>query len=101
MAESLLRAGTQIVIGAPMASQLRALAGRTGVRGLVTSEAPAEQEFSALLDPGDGPVVLVIDDGELWRELFCYTTDRAASSTSCSAPWGWGWAGSPPAPPSS
>ncbi|HEY3867646.1 MAG TPA: FtsK/SpoIIIE domain-containing protein [Actinocrinis sp.] len=101
MAESLLRAGTQIVIGAPMASPLRALASRTGVRGLVTSEAPAEQEFSALLDPGDGPVVLVIDDGELWRELFCYTTDRAASSTSYSAPWDWGWAGSPPAPPSS
>ncbi|WP_194894436.1 FtsK/SpoIIIE domain-containing protein [Catenulispora pinisilvae] len=68
MAESLLRTGAEIVIGAPSATPLSALVGRPGVRGLVNASDPVEEELSALLDPGEGPVVLIIDDGEAWRE---------------------------------
>ena len=68
IAESLLRTGTELVIGAPMPSPLRALEGRAGVRGVITAEAPTAEEFAALLDPGDGPVALLVDDGELWRD---------------------------------
>ncbi|MFI9102992.1 FtsK/SpoIIIE domain-containing protein [Streptomyces fildesensis] len=71
MAESLLRGGTEIVIGAPMNSLLRGFEGRPGVRGVITGEEPAEREFSELLDPGDGPVVLLVDDAEAWRDLRC------------------------------
>ncbi|WP_285472252.1 FtsK/SpoIIIE domain-containing protein [Actinoplanes sp. NBRC 101535] len=69
MAESLLRGGTELVIGAPMRSPLRELAGRTGVRGILTGDAPAEAEFAALVDPGEGPVALLIDDAEVWRDI--------------------------------
>ena len=68
IAESLLRTGTELVIGAPMPSPLRALEGRAGVRGVISAEAPTAEEFAELLDPGDGPVVLIVDDGELWRD---------------------------------
>jgi len=68
MAESLLRTGTEIVIGSPSVSPLHGLLGRPGVRGLVNSPDPVEDELAALLDPGDGPVVLILDDGEAWRE---------------------------------
>ncbi|GAA3183369.1 MULTISPECIES: FtsK/SpoIIIE domain-containing protein [Streptomyces] len=71
MTESLLRGGTEVVIGAPMNSPLRAFAGRAGVRGVLTDEQPTEQQFAGLLDPGDGPVVLVVDDAEVWRDLIC------------------------------
>ncbi|MFD9811994.1 FtsK/SpoIIIE domain-containing protein [Streptomyces sp. NPDC059080] len=71
MTESLLRGGTEVVIGAPMNSPLRAFAGRAGVRGVLTDEQPTEQQFAELLDPGDGPVVLVVDDAEMWRDLIC------------------------------
>jgi S-DNA-T family DNA segregation ATPase FtsK/SpoIIIE len=71
MAESLLRGGAELVIGAPMNSPLRGFAGRPGVRGVITGDAPAEAEFAGLLDPGDGPVVLLVDDAEVWRDLTC------------------------------
>ncbi|TSB32823.1 FtsK/SpoIIIE domain-containing protein [Streptomyces benahoarensis] len=71
MTESLLRGGTEVVIGAPMNSPLRAFAGRAGVRGVLTDEQPTEKQFAELLDPGDGPVVLVVDDAEVWRDLIC------------------------------
>ncbi len=71
MTESLLRGGTEVVIGTPMNSALRAFAGRPGVRGVITSDVPTEAEFAELLDPGDGPVVLVVDDAEVWRDLPC------------------------------
>ncbi|MBD0740250.1 hypothetical protein BGM09_12710 [Streptomyces sp. CBMA29] len=71
MTESLLRGGVEIVIGAPMNSPLRAFEGRTGVRGVITADAPTEQQFSDLLNTGDGPVVLVVDDAETWRDLPC------------------------------
>ncbi|GAB2711939.1 FtsK/SpoIIIE domain-containing protein [Kitasatospora kifunensis] len=71
MVESLLRGGSEVVIGAPMNSPLRGFAGRPGVRGVLTGEAPGESEFAELLDPGEGPVVLVVDDAEVWRDLPC------------------------------
>lgn len=71
MAESLLRSGTELVIGAPARTPLLDLAGRPGVRGIVTGDNPAEQEFAALVDPGDGPVALLIDDAEAWRDVQC------------------------------
>ncbi|MFG1777018.1 FtsK/SpoIIIE domain-containing protein [Micromonospora sp. NPDC049048] len=69
MAESLLRSGTELVIGAPMRSPLRDLDGRSGVRGVLTGDSPAEEEFVALVDPGDGPVALLVDDAEVWRDV--------------------------------
>lgn len=77
MAESLLRGGTELVIGAPMNSPLRQLAGRPGVRGVITSEAPTETEFAELLEPGEDPVVLLVDDAEVWRDLTCRDWLRA------------------------
>jgi S-DNA-T family DNA segregation ATPase FtsK/SpoIIIE len=42
------------------------------VGGVLTPpHAPTEREFADLLDPGDGPVVLVVDDAETWRDLPC------------------------------
>ncbi|WP_323185669.1 FtsK/SpoIIIE domain-containing protein [Kitasatospora sp. NBC_01287] len=77
MAESLLRGGTELVIGAPMNSPLRGFADRPGVRGVLTGEEPTEAEFAELLDPGAGPVVLVVDDAEVWRDLRCRDWLRA------------------------
>ncbi|WP_369392457.1 FtsK/SpoIIIE domain-containing protein [Streptomyces sp. CG1] len=71
MAESLLRGGTELVIGTPMNSPLRGFEGRPGVRGVITGDAPGQEEFADLLDPGDGPVVLLVDDAEAWRDLTC------------------------------
>ncbi|MDG4834708.1 FtsK/SpoIIIE domain-containing protein [Solwaraspora sp. WMMD1047] len=71
MAESLLRSGTELVIGAPMRSPLRDLAGRPGVRGVITGDNPTEEEFAALVDPGEGPVALLVDDAEAWRDVSC------------------------------
>jgi S-DNA-T family DNA segregation ATPase FtsK/SpoIIIE len=71
LAESLLRGGAEVVIGAPLRSPLRDLHGRPGVRGVLTDEAPAQARFAELLDPGDGPVVLLVDDAEAWRDLPC------------------------------
>ncbi len=71
MAESLLRSGVELVVGAPMRTPLLDLVGRPGVRGAVTGESPTEEAFSALLDGGDGPVALLVDDAEVWRDLAC------------------------------
>jgi S-DNA-T family DNA segregation ATPase FtsK/SpoIIIE len=71
MAESLLRGGTELVVGAPLHSPLRGLAGRSGVRGVITGEAPTQEQFAELLEPGEGPVVLIVDDAEAWRDLAC------------------------------
>ncbi|MGL5826022.1 MAG: FtsK/SpoIIIE domain-containing protein [Nocardioides sp.] len=67
--ESLLRGGTQLVIAAPRPSGLRALANRDGVRGVLTDLAWDEATLRPLMEPGRGPVVLVIDDGELLKEV--------------------------------
>ncbi|MEV6301352.1 FtsK/SpoIIIE domain-containing protein [Actinoplanes sp. NPDC051861] len=71
MAESLLRSGVELVLGAPMRTPLLDLAGRPGVRGVISGENPAEEEFAALLDAGDGPVALLVDDAEAWRDIAC------------------------------
>jgi len=65
--ESLLRTGTAVVIAAPRPSPLRDLAGRPGVRGVLTGVDLAEEELAPLM--ADGPVVLVIDDGELLKDV--------------------------------
>ena len=66
--ESLLRGGTEVVIAAPRPSPLRAFAGRQGVRGVLTGDDPDEREVEALMEP-EGPVVMVIDDGELLKHM--------------------------------
>ena len=75
--ESLVRGGAEVVVGAPMNSPLRRFAGRPGIRAVITDEEPTEAQFVELLDPGDGPVVLVVDDAEMWRDLTCRDWLRA------------------------
>ncbi|MGL4175649.1 MAG: FtsK/SpoIIIE domain-containing protein [Dermatophilaceae bacterium] len=69
MTESLLRHDTEVVIGAPLRSRLRDFEGRPGVRGVLTDEDPSPDELADLLDPGNDPVALVVDDAELWRDI--------------------------------
>ncbi len=69
MVESLLRGGTDVVIAAPRPSPLRSLNGRSGVRAVVTAVDFEAEEIAALMDPTSGPVALVIDDGELLKEV--------------------------------
>lgn len=69
MTESLLRGGAEVVIAAPRPSPLRELAGRAGVRAVLTGGDISEEEIAPLMTEGDGPVVLVIDDGELYRDV--------------------------------
>lgn len=67
--ESLLRGGTEVVIAAPRPSPLRDLAGREGVRAVLTSADIDEDEIKALLEDGDGTVAFVVDDGELLKDV--------------------------------
>ncbi|MCZ2857873.1 FtsK/SpoIIIE domain-containing protein [Blastococcus sp. VKM Ac-2987] len=69
MAESLLRQGAPIVVGAPKESPLRALAGRPGVVAVVTDAAAPAALWRELLtaDPGR-PLVLLLDDGDVLRD---------------------------------
>ncbi|WP_113834686.1 FtsK/SpoIIIE domain-containing protein [Blastococcus sp. TF02-9] len=69
MAESLLRQGTAVVVGAPKPSPLRELAGRPGVLGVVTDASAPADEWRALLtaDP-DRPLVVLLDDGDVLRD---------------------------------
>lgn len=69
IAESLLRGGSDLVIAAPRPSPLRDLAGRAGVRAVLTSSDLTEDELKPLIEEGDGPVVLLIDDGELLKDV--------------------------------
>jgi DNA segregation ATPase FtsK/SpoIIIE, S-DNA-T family len=68
LAESLLRNGTELVVAAPAPSPLRDLAGRPGVRAVVTGDAPTAEVLAPLLDPDGTDVVLVVDDGEVLRD---------------------------------
>ncbi|MBE1877258.1 FtsK/SpoIIIE domain-containing protein [Myceligenerans pegani] len=66
MAESLLRGGTELVVAAPRPSPLRDLAGRDGVRTVLTDpEALTEEALAPHLEPDGAPVVLLVDDAEL------------------------------------
>lgn len=66
IAASLLDAGTPLVVLAPRRSPLRDLAGRPGVRAVITDPCPGPEDLVDLLDPG--PVCVLIDDGELLRD---------------------------------
>jgi len=69
IAESLLRAGTEIVVAAPRPSPLRGLAGHAGVRGVLTGTDLTEADLAPLLAPDGRPVALVVDDGELLLDV--------------------------------
>ena len=69
VAESVLRGGAELVIAAPRPSPLRDLAERTGVRAVLTSSELTTDELRPLVEDGDGPVVLLIDDGELLKDV--------------------------------
>ena len=70
MAESLLRNEVAIVVGAPKNSPLRALAGRPGVRGVVVeASAPAERWRELLTAESDRPLVVLLDDGDVLRDV--------------------------------
>lgn len=69
VAESVLRGGGELVVIAPRPSPLRDLAGRDGVRGVLTGAELAEDELRPLIELRDGPVVLIVDDGELLKDV--------------------------------
>jgi S-DNA-T family DNA segregation ATPase FtsK/SpoIIIE len=68
MAESLLRGGTAVVVGAPKDSPLRALAGRPGVVGVVTDAAAPADTWRELLASVEGPLVVLLDDADGLRD---------------------------------
>lgn len=69
MTESFLRQGAGVVVAAPRPSPLRELDGRAGVRAVLTSDELVEDDLRPLLEDGEGPLVLVADDGELLRDV--------------------------------
>ena len=69
IAESVLRGGAELVVAAPRPSPLRDLAGRDGVRAVLTTTELTAEELKPLIEDGDGPVVLLIDDGELLKDV--------------------------------
>jgi S-DNA-T family DNA segregation ATPase FtsK/SpoIIIE len=70
MTRSLLDAGTEVVLLLPRRSPLEPIfTGAPGIRAIFTgTETPAD-ELQAALSTDAGPAVLVIDDGELVRDL--------------------------------
>ena len=66
---SLLRGGAEVVIAAPRPSPLRDLAGVPGVRHVFTGVELAREELEPLMEEGETPVVLVVDDGELLKDI--------------------------------
>jgi S-DNA-T family DNA segregation ATPase FtsK/SpoIIIE len=48
---------------------MRGLAGRPGVRAVLTGPDLAREELEPLMEDGDVPVVLVVDDGELLKDV--------------------------------
>ncbi|GAB2743944.1 FtsK/SpoIIIE domain-containing protein [Nocardioides pakistanensis] len=67
--ESLLRGGSEVVVAAPRPSPLRDLAGRPGVRAVLTGADLETEELQGLMEDGEVPVVLVVDDGELLKDV--------------------------------
>lgn len=65
--ESLMRGRAEVVIAAPRPSPLRAFVDRKGVRAVLSGVDLSEDVLVPLMEAGDLPVVLVIDDGELLR----------------------------------
>ena len=68
MARTLLDGGASIVVLAPRPSPLRALEGMAGVAAVLTGTELSEDELAPLLD-GTTKRVLIIDDGELLRDV--------------------------------
>ena len=69
MAESLLRQGTTVVVGAPRPSPLRTLAGRPGVLAVVEDASTSAERWRELLTAAPGrPLVVLLDDGDLLRD---------------------------------
>jgi S-DNA-T family DNA segregation ATPase FtsK/SpoIIIE len=69
MAESLLRSGTTLLIGAPKASPLRSLVGRPGVLAVVEEASASADRWRELIATApDGPLVLLLDDGDVLRD---------------------------------
>ena len=68
--ESLLRGGAEVVIAAPRPSPLRDLAGRGGRAARVHRRASSRARSSSRSwTRATGPVVLVVDDGELLKDI--------------------------------
>jgi S-DNA-T family DNA segregation ATPase FtsK/SpoIIIE len=69
MAESLLRQGTRVVIGAPKASPLRAFTGRDGVLDVVEEASASADRWRELISAEpDRPLVVLLDDGDVLRD---------------------------------
>ncbi|HLR96393.1 MAG TPA: FtsK/SpoIIIE domain-containing protein [Jiangellaceae bacterium] len=68
MTLSFLRQGGEVVILAPRPSPLRELDGREGVRAVLTSDSFGTDDVSGLFK-GTEPIALVIDDGELLKDV--------------------------------
>ena len=66
--ESLLRGGAEVVVAAPRPSPLRDLEERKGVRAVLTGVELTPEVLEPLMT-SDGPVVLVVDDGELLKDV--------------------------------
>ena len=63
--ESLLRAGTPVVLVTPRRSPLRELEGREGVLGLLNADSREDDLEELVADVSDGSYVVVVDDAEL------------------------------------
>ena len=77
MARSFLDGGAELVIGAPRPSPLRALVGVPGVRAMWTDgDLPEDELTSALDEAGGRPLVVVLDDAELFKDCAAKETLR-------------------------
>ncbi len=66
---SFLQAGSEVVITAPRSSPLRELAGRAGIRAVLTDGDLTEDLLAPHVEPSADPVVLVMDDAEMHKEI--------------------------------
>ena len=70
MARTLLARGTAVLLAAPRPGPLRALVGDAGVLGVMADAgAPPEHWRTLLATAGDTPVVVMVDDAELLRDV--------------------------------
>jgi S-DNA-T family DNA segregation ATPase FtsK/SpoIIIE len=70
MTRSLLEAGTDVVLICPRRSPLPAMfRDHPGVRAVFERTDVTADELRAAFEAGDGPVVLLVDDGELVRDM--------------------------------
>ena len=68
MARTFLARGAELVVAAPRSSPLRTLAGLPGVRTVFDGQDIPAEEFTAALEQGAGPVVVLVDDAELLKD---------------------------------